>query len=213
MWTHTGPFNPDPSALYRPTWWAIPPSGQFVYLADGYGSSNVYVFSRDGIWQNRTFGGKGSTNGKFHNCHGITYDPRSNRMAVADRENHRIQFFSFDDEGTEFKWTETLTPEWGKPQTQRPCQFRILENCTNTSMNGMVAIPDLGADDQTNPQAPRGQVALLDSQNRLVSVIAVSELLGWKGSIHPHDAHFLPNGDLVVATWKPGRVSYWKRLV
>ena len=29
---------------------------------------------------------------------------------------------------------------------------------------------------------------------------------------HPHDAEFLPNGDMVVATWAPGRVGYWKLL-
>ena len=29
---------------------------------------------------------------------------------------------------------------------------------------------------------------------------------------HPHDAIFLPNGDMVVATWNPGRLSYWKKL-
>jgi hypothetical protein len=44
------------------------------------------------------------------------------------------------------------------------------------------------------------------------SVIKVSELLGNLGSVHPHDAHFLPNGDIVVATWRPGHITYWKKL-
>ena len=55
-------------------------------------------------------------------------------------------------------------------------------------------------------------MALLDRENRLLSTIAVSDLLGDQGSVHPHDAILLPNGDLVVATWRPGRISYWKLL-
>jgi len=213
LWTHEGPFGQDPSARYRPTWWAIPPTGDNVYLADGYGSSNVYVFTRDGKWTNRTFGGKGTEDGKFNNCHGMSVDPRSeNTIVVSDRENHRIQFFKYDDTGTKFEFASKLTPAWGKAGTQRPCNFRVIENSTNTSLDGMAVIADLGADDQTKPGA-RGQVAILDKDNKLVSVIAVSDLLGSQGSIHPHDSHFLPNGDIIVATWKPGHVSYWKRLL
>ena len=55
-------------------------------------------------------------------------------------------------------------------------------------------------------------MAVLDRSNALVSVIKVSELLGDKGAVHPHDAHWLPNGDIVVATWRPGTITYWKHL-
>jgi hypothetical protein len=44
-------------------------------------------------------------------------------------------------------------------------------------------------------------------------VIKIDELLGGRGDIHPHDSHFLPNGDIVVATWHPGHITYWKRLL
>ena len=61
--------------------------------------------------------------------------------------------------------------------------------------------------------ALEGPVAILDKHNRLVSTIDVSKLIGANtGSLHPHDAIFLPNGDLVVGTWNPGFISYWKRL-
>lgn len=214
LWTHTGSFGQRSVVDYRPTWWAIPPTGNFVYLADGYGTSNVYVFTRDGEWQNRTFGGKGKENGKFNNCHGIGIDPRTGHVVVADRENHRIQFFEIDDEtGTKFDWVATMNASWGLQNgTQRPCNFRVLENGTNPAMDGMAVIADLGADDQSKPGGARGQVAILDKDNVVVSVIAVSDLLGWKGSVHPHDSHFLANGDIVVATWKPGHISYWKKL-
>ena len=211
LWQHEGLFG-QASSTYRPTWWAIPPTGNFVYLADGYGSSNIYVFTRDGKFQNRTFGGKGTKHGKFSNCHGIHYDPRTGQFVVADRENHRIEFYDFDDTGTKFEYHSTVTPMWGKNGTQRPCNLRILEKSTNSSLDGMAVIADLGADDQTKSGVAMGQVAVLDKANKLVSVISISELLGNKGSIHPHDSHFLPNGDIVIATWKPGRITYWKKL-
>jgi hypothetical protein len=43
-------------------------------------------------------------------------------------------------------------------------------------------------------------------------VINVSVLLKDEQQMHPHDAIFLANGDIVVGTWAPGRVSYWKLL-
>lgn len=155
----------------------------------------------------------GTEHGKFHNCHGITYDPRSAQLVVSDRENHRIEVFDFDNIGSKFQYAKTITPTWGINATQRPCNFRVLENSTNSSLDGMVVVADLGADDQTVPGVARGQVAILNQTDDLVSVIKVSELLGCDGSIHPHDSHFLPNGDIVVATWRPGHVSYWKRLL
>ena len=57
-----------------------------------------------------------------------------------------------------------------------------------------------------------GPVAVMDDQNKVVSVVNVSVLIGDLGHKTPHDAIFLPNGDMVVATYNPGRVSYWKKL-
>ena len=37
---------------------------------------NVYVFDRGGVFQNRTFGGRGSAHGLFNNPHAITFDHR-----------------------------------------------------------------------------------------------------------------------------------------
>ena len=41
-----GNFGQDPSAPYRPTWFATPDKSEYIYLCDGYGSNNVYVFNR-----------------------------------------------------------------------------------------------------------------------------------------------------------------------
>ena len=57
-----------------------------------------------------------------------------------------------------------------------------------------------------------GPVAILDSNHQALSVVNVGVLLAKEQHKHPHDALFLANGDLVVATWAPGRISYWKLL-
>tara|TARA_B110000208_G_scaffold184769_1_gene239006 strand:+ start:11 stop:1333 length:1323 start_codon:yes stop_codon:yes gene_type:complete len=215
VWQHEGPIPNSPSSLsnYRPTWWAVPPSGKFVYLGDGYGSSNVYVFNREGVFQNHTFGGKGTEHGQFHNDHGLHWDPRTKQIVIADRENHRIEFYDVDaSTGTTFNYSHTKTPTYGINGTQRPCNLRVLTQTTNATLRGMAVIADLGADDQSKPGVARGTIAVLDQGNALVTTINIAELLGYEGSVHPHDAIMLANGDIVVATWHPGRITYWKLL-
>jgi len=53
----------------------------------------------------------------------------------------------------------------------------------------------------------------------LLSTIPVREVLGAQGHTDPHDALFLPSGDIVVTCWKNpttpgsiGTISYWKRV-
>ena len=50
------------------------------------------------------------------------------------------------------------------------------------------------------------------STDALVSVLEIDALLGVDGFDHPHDAVFLPNGDLAFCTWGTARVAYFKRL-
>jgi hypothetical protein len=46
--------------------------------------------------------------------HGITYDPRVDKLAVSDRENHRIEFFDFDAQaGDKFDYTSTINMSAG----------------------------------------------------------------------------------------------------
>ena len=77
-----------------------------------------------------------------------------------------------------------------------PCNLRMYP-----ALGGIAISPDLA-----------GPVAVLDKTNAVVSVVNVSVLLEAEQHKHPHDAIFLPNGDMVVATWAPGRISYWKKL-
>jgi DNA-binding beta-propeller fold protein YncE len=200
LWQHTGNFGQDPTVPYRPTWFAVPPKSTYVYLCDGYGSNNVYVFDRaNGTFMNVTYGGKGGLgqHGKFSTNHGCTYDARSGLIAVSDRANHRIEYFSFDDASPHvFKYESTVDMRPGMGATTLPCNLR-----SYPEQEGRAISPDLN-----------GPVAVLDSAHAVVSVVNVSVLLAALEHKHPHDAIFLPNGDMVVATWAPGRISYWKKL-
>jgi hypothetical protein len=204
VWQRDGYFGQDPDPKtdpYRPTWFATPPDSNHIYLCDGYGSGHVYVFDRsDGTFLNQTFGGKGdrSQHGKFSTNHGCTYDPRNGKIAVSDRANSRIEYFDFDNKDPSvftYNSTVDLRPTQLGAQTL-PCNLRMYPE-----QQGTAIIPDLA-----------GPVAILDDTNAVVSVVNVSSLLAKWEHKHPHDAVILPNGDIVVATWAPGRISYWKRL-
>mmetsp|Transcript_101470 Transcript_101470/g.326093 ORF Transcript_101470/g.326093 Transcript_101470/m.326093 type:complete len:344 (-) Transcript_101470:23-1054(-) len=194
VWSRYGPPATNESRFLpnKPTWIAAPPGSRYLYVADGYGSNYIHVYTTDGEYTGKSYGGPGTALGKFRTCHSINYDPRVNKLIVTDRENHRHQYFDFDPGSPNvFEFSSAFQI----PQLQRPCGIRM------DFGNGHAIVPALG-----------GPVGILDGENQLVSVIRVSVLLGASGHLHPHDATFLPNGDIVVATWNPGRISYWRRL-
>lgn len=205
VWQVNGNFGQDPKAAYRPTWFANPPNSQFNYLCDGYGSNNVYVFDRNtGKFQNKTYGGRSpgkgpdQPHGTFSTNHGCTYDPRyNNTIVVSDRANSRFEFFHYDPNSVnEFQWYHTVNMQPALGLGTLPCNLRMYPE-----LGGIAVTPDLA-----------GPVGILDANNTVVSVVNVSVLLAAEQHKHPHDAIILPNGDLVVATWAPGRISYWKKL-
>eukprot|EP00931_Biecheleriopsis_adriatica_P049800 TRINITY_DN28818_c0_g1_i1.p1 TRINITY_DN28818_c0_g1~~TRINITY_DN28818_c0_g1_i1.p1 ORF type:complete len:362 (-),score=46.83 TRINITY_DN28818_c0_g1_i1:367-1380(-) len=200
VWQINGTFGQDPKNPYRPTWFAIVPDSEYVYLCDGYGSNNIYPFHIDGTFMNITYGGKGGRDqhGKFSTNHGCTWDPRKGLIGVSDRANSRIEYFEVDPESPnkfEYKTTFDLRPSQGDGTL--PCNIRIYPEQESRAI-----IPDLA-----------GPVQVLDRHDNVISVVDVSGLLGeTEGTKHPHDAIFLPNGDMVVAAWNPGRLTYWRRL-
>ena len=200
IWQRNGNFGQDPKVPYRPTWFAVPPEGDYIYLCDGYGSNNVYVFNRhDGTFMNKTFGGKGGRDqhGKFSTNHGCVYDPTVKMIAVSDRANSRFEFFKFDnDSPNTFEYSHTVDQRPYMGKATLPCNLR-----TYPFEEGRSISPDLN-----------GPVAVLDGKNEVISVVNVSVLLKEWHHDHPHDAGFLANGDMIVATWKPGRLSYWKKI-
>ncbi len=165
-----------------------------IYVADGYGSSYVNVYTREGKWL-RTFGGKGAGEGELDCPHGIVLDSRADTpvLMVADRTNHRIQRFDLEGRHLDFIGATNL-----------PCTFAF-------NKKGDTVIPDLGA-----------RVTLMDKDNRLIEHLGDdSAAHSWDHLrkldrtaftpgkfVCPHGACFDHEGNIFVVEWvEVGRVS------
>jgi hypothetical protein len=183
-------------APFIPTNVALAPHGDF-YITDGYGSNWIHQYDVKGNWI-RTFGGSGSEPGKVSNPHGIWVDSRDKRdpmLVVADRANHRLQYFTLD--GKHVKFVNN--------GMRLPCHFDV--------RGGDLLVPDL-----------QSIVTILDHDNKVVAQLGdgagVPDLRGHPRSeflpgkfIHPHSAKFLHNGDILVVEWLPiGRVTLLRKM-
>jgi sugar lactone lactonase YvrE len=94
-----GPFN-------GPTSCAIGPDGR-LYISDGYGNAAIHVFDENGTLL-YSFGEPGSEPGQFRIPHAIVFTP-DGHLAVADRDNDRIQFLTTEGEVVDI-WTHLQRP-------------------------------------------------------------------------------------------------------
>ena len=197
VWEQGLPQEPgiyDEKHPFIPTNIAFSPNGDF-FVADGYGSSYIHKYDLGGNYK-KTFGGPGSDAGQVQQPHGIWLDSRSKNpmLAVADRANRRIQYFDLDGRSIGFA-TEGM---------RLPCHFSIRGH--------EMLVPDL-----------QSVVTILDEDNRVVVALGDGDPTNLRDHprsdfvpgkfIHPHDAVFLRNGDILVAEWVPiGRVTLLRRV-
>jgi hypothetical protein len=183
--------------VWRPTNLAVAANGD-IYIGDGYGSSHVLVYDKNGVYKN-TFGGGMSDAAGALNCpHGIVIDDRSGQeeVLVADRANRRLQYFSLDGEHLRFADNVTL-----------PCHFDIFQD-------GTLLVPDLAA-----------RVTLLDKDNNLLVHMGVGaddwrqrrelsrESFPAGRFVCPHGACFDHEGNIFVVEWvEIGRVSFLRKV-
>jgi len=203
---------------FKPTDLLVPPGTSSVFVADGYGLSKVHEFDmKTGTYTGVVFGGKGDSSGTWNCNHGLSWDDRVGKIVVSDRSNHRLTWINND--GT-FVKTLNLTSN-----TPLPCNAQT--SAGTVFGNEYLVVPGLGLDKVDPGPWLAGNVAIFDGNNTLVSNIEVAKLLGVDptlpknqqlGHTHPHDAIFLPNGDIVVAVWKGheagslGGLEYWTHL-
>lgn len=179
---------------FIPTNVAFSPNGDF-YVADGYGSNWIHQYDRKANYI-RTFGGPGRDPGQVQQPHGLWLDDRGKEplLAVADRANHRIQYFSLDGKHVSFS-TDGM---------RLPCHFSI--------QKGVMLVPDLSS-----------VITLLDEDNKPIVQLGDGNPTNLRDHprkdfvrgkfVHPHDAMFLRNGDILVAEWVPiGRVTLLRRV-
>ena len=184
---------------FMPTNFAFLDDGGFL-LTDGYGSWYVHRYDKEGNWVSK-FGGPGEGEGKFNLPHGIWIDRRpgrKERIVVCDRAHHTLQYFNMDG-----KYLETLKG-YGLPA-----------DC-DTNQN-LLLIPELHA-----------RVTLLNEKNEVVAQLGedvarvTKTVKGVRNDpkkwidgkfVHPHDACFDHDGNILVAEWvATGRVTRLRRL-
>ena len=89
------PGKPSPFMSGEPfhhcTHTALSPSGDHLYISDGYSNARIHKYTVDGKLL-RSWGEPGTDPGQFNIPHNICCDPEG-WIYVADRENHRVQVF------------------------------------------------------------------------------------------------------------------------
>lgn len=179
---------------FRPTNVAFAPDGGF-YVGDGYGSSYIHQYNAAGDYV-RTIGLPGKEKGQLSCPHGLWVDDRSKpaRLVVADRSNRRLQYFTLDGEHIGFV----------HDGIRLPCHFK--------TRGEWMLIPDL-----------ESAVMILNGKNKVVATLGDGHPSKLRGAprekfipgkfVHPHDAIFLHNGDILVAEWVPiGRITLLRKI-
>ena len=185
-------------AYERPDQWcptnvAFGPDGT-VFVGDGYGASYIHAFTKDGAWK-AIVARPGKDPGQVSCPHGMTVDARGGAftkepaLCVADRGNRRIQYLSLDGKHLGFV-TDGM---------RMPCDMKV--------RGDLLLVPDL-----------ESVVTILDASNKPVAQLCDGHPSALRGAprdrfipgkfVHPHDAIWLANGDILVAEWVPiGRVT------
>ncbi len=129
---------PPEAGFKAPNEWritaAVPAPDGSIFIANGYGDSRLFRFDKNGNYR-ASYAGKGTTEGLFNCCHGVSVDTRYDQplMLVCDRENRRLCHFDFDG-----KYVSSVTQH-----LRRPCQTSFHGDCAVVSeLEGRVTILD-----------------------------------------------------------------------
>ncbi len=184
---------------FMPTNFAFLPDGDFL-VADGYGSWYIHRYDRDGNWKS-CFGGPGDGGGRFDTPHGLWMVDGDDgpRLMVTDRARHQLQILALD--GAHL---QTLSG-FGLP--------------ANLDLRGdLLVVPEL-----------LGRISIVDRQGTSLAVLGDDRQRieadnkfairqhpdQWidRKFVHPHDACFDQDGNILVAEWVAGgRVSKLTRV-
>jgi len=187
-----------PLVKYIPTNLAVAANGD-IFVGDGYGSSFINKYSKDGVFLKTFGGGKTKEKGSTNSPHGIFIDARSGKeeLVVADRSNNRLQYFSLDGEHLRFVTQDMASP----------CHFSFRKD--------LMLIPDLAA-----------RVQILDKNNKMVANLGDDSKSEWRKTrvmerdqfkagkfVAPHGACFDHKGNIFVSEWvEVGRITKLRKV-
>ena len=171
------PFN-------RPTHTATSPDMRYLYVTDGYDNAKVHKFSADGELL-ESWGGPGADPGEFNLPHVIHCDEEG-RLYVADRENHRVQFF--DAEGNYEGQISNL---------HRPCGL-----CISPGKSPVFYVGELGPYYSFNRNAPNlgPRISIVTREGKLLGRLAGNPPAGNEPGqfLSPHALDIDSEGNLYV---------------
>jgi hypothetical protein len=194
---------PEASGIYKskeefkPTGITVLPGGD-VYVTDGYGANYIHRYRATGEYVS-SWGGKSTDAcepGKFDTPHKIIVDTRGGEptVLVADRENHRLQWFS-----REGKHVRTLDGA-EKDFLRRPSAFSIRGKA--------VAIADLkGRVTVLEGDTLAAQLGDSGNENKQATNEVPADQFVDGEFVAPHGVAFDADGNLYVSEWAlTGRV-------
>jgi hypothetical protein len=189
----------DPGVYEKPEQWcptnvAFGPNME-VYVGDGYGSSYIHVYDKEGGYL-RLIGKPGTEAGQMRCPHGLWVDDRDGtpKLAVCDRGNNRLQYFTLDGKHLGFV-TEGM---------RQPCHLKFRD--------GFALVPDLSS-----------VITILDKANKPAAHLCDGHPTNLRGApreqfipgkmVHPHTAIWIGKRDILVAEWVPiGRITRLRKL-
>lgn len=167
-----------------------------VFVADGYGRDCIHAYDSNGNYK-FSFGGTGSRPGLMSCPHGLIVDNRGEQplLAVADRGNRRIQYFTLVGEHVGFV----------KDELRAPCHFHI--------RGEELLIPDLESR-VTIFNKDNGLILHLGDGGHYEGVRDKDRSAFTPGKfVAPHSAIFDHEGNIFVVEWvEVGRVTKLKRM-
>ena len=171
------PFN-------RPTHVAISPKTGDVYVSDGYGNSRVHKYDPKGRHL-MSWGEPGTDPGCFNLPHNIATDA-AGLVYVADRENHRVQFFDANGK---------YLAQWNN--LHRPCGL-----AADARLGDIFFVGELPSHLAVNKDVPNlgARVSILNIKGQLLGRIG-GPFAGEKPGefVAPHGCAVDSHGDLYVA--------------
>lgn len=189
----------DPKAGYTPTWAVESPVDGTVFVADGYGSSFINVYDKQGKFLDVIDGTQGA--GRFACPHAVQIFTRPDAnpgkpeplLYVTDRGNGRLQVFDLQG-----KFIKSFDQE-------HPCCF------AERSPGGELLIPDLFA-----------FIAIYDPSDKLIGTLGshrdIVHKHGWPNVPHemrlegkfnsPHGGTYDHDGNIYIVEWvSDGRIT------
>ncbi|MBX9582803.1 MAG: peptidase [Gemmataceae bacterium] len=199
----------DKKRAYNPTNISWRPDGGFT-VGDGYGSNYLLDFDKDAKLV-RVYGGTGDGPGQFKTPHGNWLDDRDKAhpvLVVCDRANARLQTFTLD----------------GRPIAATEPNKVVLFPAHAKTRGDVLLVPDLHARVSLFGKGFQPIVHLGEDEawrKRVVGSLGKgmtpvrTQPKEWPAGkfVHPHDAAFDKDGNIVVVEWvEPGRVTFLKKV-